>query len=72
MSKILAAVHELNPEELTVLRTEIETLQTSHINHGVSDHQWANVKKTLQLMKEGKMKTRAAYEVLPELMRKYI
>lgn len=71
LNDILKAVHKLDLEEVIILRTKIEKLQTSYVDPGVSDEQLASVMRTQQLMDEGKMETRPARAVMAEILKKY-
>lgn len=70
-NELLDAVKDLSPEEIIRLRGEIEKIESSFVNHGVSEQQWESVKQTQKLLNEGKMKTFPAREALAEMLNQY-
>ncbi len=67
-NEILSAVQKLSPEEISLLKNEIEKIEVSYVNHGISDDQWLSIKRTQEQINSGMMSTRPARTVLTEIL----
>jgi len=67
-NEILSAVQKLSSEEISLLKNEIEKIEVSYVNHGISDDQWLSIKRTQEQINSGTMSTRPARTVLTEII----